>query len=301
MDEIIPLDTLHDGRAGAICAWLVTTPVPVLVDPGPSTVMGAVHDGLAEAGVPPSDLRYIVATHAHLDHAGSAGSWIARYPHLKLLAHEGAAEHLVAPRRLVASTRLTFGEAHTRLWGEVVPVPAHAVVGLVPGERGPLAGMPAVSTPGHIDHHMAWVHEATGTLLAGDALGIVLGDEAPTHPATPAPSLDLAAWKRTLVEIEAIGAERGAVAHFGLHRDPGGRARALSGALTALADRVARAMAAGTVEEDAAAFHEEVVERLSPFRDGEGVREYFEVFSAANDYMGVVHHLTRRSPKAPRA
>ena len=115
--------------------------------------------------------------------------------------------------------------------------------------------------------------------------------------ATPAPSLDLTAWERTLDEIEIVGPERAGVAHFGMHGDPTRRTAALRTALTTLEARVSRAMADGTVQADAAAFHEEVVERLSPFRPGDAVGEYFQVFSAANDYLGMAHHLKRRTPK----
>lgn len=268
-------------------------PEPVLVDPGPATVRPRVLEALREHGVRPDDIRHLCVTHVHLDHAGSTGHWVAENPRLSVHLHPDAAEHLANPRRLVASTRITFGEAHDRLWGEVLPVPAHAVRGFRPGDRGPLPGLRALPTPGHIAHHLAYLDEDSGTLLAGDAMGIVLASGAPVHPPTPPPTADVAAWLRTLREVEAVGPDRVAVAHFGLHDRPAERARELATALTALAERAEGALAAGTVEADAEAFHRETVARLAPHRPAGEVERYFEVFSAANDYRGAVRYVER--------
>ncbi|HSG48728.1 MAG TPA: hypothetical protein VLA43_12990, partial [Longimicrobiales bacterium] len=186
-----------------------------------------------------------------------------------------------------------FGDAHDRLWGEVVPVPAHAVRPYRPGERGPLPGLRALPTPGHMDQHLAYLHEESGTLLAGDAMGIVLAQGAPVHPPTPPPTADVAAWLRTLREVEAVGPERVGVAHFGVHDGVGERARELAGALTALAERAESALAAGTEEADAEAFQRETVERLAPHRPAGEVERYFTTFSAANDYRGAVRYVQR--------
>lgn len=268
-------------------------PEPVLVDPGPSTVLPRVREGLRELGLDPGEIRHVCCTHVHLDHAGSAGHWAASNPGLTVHLHEDGAPHLADPDRLVASTRITFGEAHDRLWGEVLPVPAHALRGIRPGERAPFPWLRALHTPGHIAHHMAYLSEDSGTLLAGDALGILLAEGAPVHPPTPPPTLDLKAWFRTLREVEAVGPEWTGVAHFGLHPEPVVRARELREALWSLAERVERAVGEGGAEADAEAFQAETVARLAPFRPDGEVMKYFQAFSAANDYRGAVRYIQR--------
>lgn len=268
-------------------------PEPVLVDPGPATVYPRVREALHELGLDPGDIRHVCVTHVHLDHAGSAGHWASANPGLTVHVHEDGAPHLADPERLVASTRITFGEAHDRLWGEVIPVPAHQLRGIRPGERAPLRWLRALSTPGHIAHHLAYLDENSGGMVAGDALGILLAPEGPVHPPTPPPTLDLAAWLGTLEELEAVAPEQAGVSHFGLHPRPVDRARELSGALVALAERVERALASGTEEADAEAFHRETVERLSPHRPQGEVEQYFERFSAANDYRGAVRYIRK--------
>lgn len=268
-------------------------PEPVLVDPGPTSVRPRVLEALRGHGIDPRDIRHLCLTHVHLDHGGSAGHWVADNPRLTVHLHADAAEHVVAPHRLVASTRITFGEAHDRLWGDVLPVPSHAVRPFRPSDRGPLSGLRALPTPGHIAHHLAYLHEETGTLLAGDAMGILLAPGAPVHPPTPPPTADLAAWLGTLRAVEAVGPEQAGAAHFGLHGDVGSRARELASALAALGDRAERALASGTVDREADAFQREAVERLAPHRPDGEVARYFGAFSAANDFRGAVRYVER--------
>ncbi|MFK7802691.1 MAG: MBL fold metallo-hydrolase [Anaerolineae bacterium] len=60
---------------GSVNAWLFTEPEPVLVDCGQKTpdCIEALIAGLAEHGLKIADLKKIVITHAHVDHAGLAG------------------------------------------------------------------------------------------------------------------------------------------------------------------------------------------------------------------------------------
>lgn len=266
---------------------------PVLVDPGPATTLDALEAGLASFGVPLDEIRHVCLTHVHLDHAGVTGHLVRRHPRLTIHVHVEGASHLVDPTRLVASTRRTFGEAHDRLWGEVHAVPAGRLDVWRPGERGPLAWLRALPTPGHIDHHLAYLDEPSGTLAAGDVLGIILAADAPVHPATPPPAVDLTAWLETLDEVETIGPERAVVSHFGVHGDVRARASELARALVALAERVGVALAAGEADEDAVRYEGEVRARLSEHLSHERVDRYFDTFSAATDYAGVRRFLEK--------
>jgi glyoxylase-like metal-dependent hydrolase (beta-lactamase superfamily II) len=197
------------------------------------------------------------------------------------------------PERLVASTRRTFQEDHDRLWGEVLPVPAHRLRPWRPGEGGGPPGLRGVATPGHIGHHTAWLDDRDGVLFAGDSLGIVLGPGTPVHPPTPPPAVDLRAWLLTLEEISVIGPERAAVTHFGVHGAVRSRAAELRERLLSLAARVEEALALGRAEADAVAFDRESRDLLAQGLPREAVDAYLDVFSAANDYRGVQRYVER--------
>ncbi len=283
---------------GAIAATLIVGDEPVLIDPGPATSLERLDGRMTALGVPLRDVRHLCLTHVHLDHAGAAGHLAASCPGITVHLHIDGAPHLADPTRLVASTRRTFGDAHDRLWGDVVPVPAHRIAPWRPGERGPLPWLRAVATPGHADHHVSYLYEAEGTLVAGDALGILFASEGPIHPATPPPGVDLEAWLGALAEIRAIGPERAVWSHFGLHEGAVARAAEYTRTLLALYRRVSAAVASGTADGDAERFDHESRETQRPWR-GDAVDRYFDAFSAATDYAGMRRFVERNPDFSP--
>lgn len=286
------IDLLHGGLPGAISAYLILDPEPTVVDPGPATSLEALRSGLAGHGLDFSSLHRVALTHVHLDHAGGTGHILRENPDVRVYVHEDGAEHMVAPERLVASTRRTFGEAHDRLWGEALAVPSGAIDAWGPGAREPMPGMRTIPTPGHISHHVSYLDEDEGTFLAGDALGIILGPGAPSHPPTPPPAVDVVAWRETLERIRGIGAECAGVAHFGFHEAVMDRALELRRALDALEARVRHAIQTAD-ESDREVFAEEVCDGISQVRDRDEVHRYFDVFSAATDWDGMKFYLDR--------
>src|SRR5215204_1730796 len=88
--DIIPLFTACYLRiAGDECAFIEAHTVHAL----PRLLRA-----LAANGKRPEDVRFIVVTHAHLDHAAGAGSLLAACPNATLVAHPRTAKHLVEPR-----------------------------------------------------------------------------------------------------------------------------------------------------------------------------------------------------------
>lgn len=290
---VIAIDLEHNGLPGAISTYLLTEPEPALVDPGPSTTLEALEHGLERAALRVTELRHLLLTHVHLDHAGVCGQLAAANPRLRVHVHEEGARHLVDPERLVASTRRVFGEDHDRLWGEVRAVPAERIAPVELGRGAPLRAVRAIPTPGHIAHHLAYLHESSGTLFTGDALGIIVASGAPTHPPTPPPSFDPEAWRRTLEELRALNPERFAVAHFGVHSEFEARRVELLERLDALVARVSRALEGGRLD-DAERYEAEVRETLARYVDRERVDRYFDTFRARTDWEGVRFYLERR-------
>ena len=296
-DPVQPLDLEHLGRAGAITAWLVLGEEPVVVDPGPATTLETLERALARRELRVEDLRHVVLTHVHLDHAGVTGHLVERGDRITVHLHEEGAPHLADPARLVASTRRTFGEAHDRLWGEVRPVPRGRIRGWRPGETARIGGLRPFATPGHIGHHVSWLHERSGTLLAGDALGIVLASDGPTHPPTPPPAVDLEAWEETRASMEVVDPDRMGVAHAGLHGRVRERIADLGARLDALEVRVRGALEEDRVDEDARDYERDVRAEHELHLPPERVMRYFDVFRAETDYRGVVRYVrTSREP-----
>ncbi|GMR13135.1 MAG: MBL fold metallo-hydrolase [Gemmatimonadota bacterium] len=274
---------------------MIDDPEPTLVDPGPSTTLEALRSGLAEFGLSITDLRHVLLTHVHLDHAGVSGHLLAENPKLTVHVHRDGAPHMAEPERLVASTRRTFGEAHDELWGEVLPVPPGAIRTWMDGEGAPLTGIRAFPTPGHIGHHVSYLVERSGVFLAGDALGIVLARGGPTYPPTPPPSLDVDAWVSTLEGLADLDPELLGVAHAGLHENFNERREEVLREILALEARVERALAGNDLS-DRAVFEDEVRARLAEFRERAEIDQYFKTFSAVTDWDGMRFYLERVKP-----
>ena len=104
------IDLRHLGNEGVIASYLLEGPEPALVDCGPAICLPGLEAGLARLGLALADLRHILLTHIHPDHAGAAGELVRRHPALQVHVHEVGAPHLVDPARLERSARRLYGE-----------------------------------------------------------------------------------------------------------------------------------------------------------------------------------------------
>ncbi len=172
---IFGIDLYEEGRRYRSSAYVILDDEgPVLVDPGSARSHGRLVAGLQEVGLDPQDLRHVVATHAHLDHAGGAGQLMARATGATLHCHPRAAAHLIDPGRLQQGARAVYGDALEDLFGPLLPIPAQRVVTPGDGESLVLHGraLTFYDAPGHAKHHLAVVDSLTRGLFSGDAVGI---------------------------------------------------------------------------------------------------------------------------------
>lgn len=210
-----PLDLQHQGERVIGVYLLEIEDGPALFDCGPSSTIPTLKARLAEHGLELTDLRHVLLSHIHLDHAGAAGSLVREHPGLQVHVSEIGAPHLVDPSRLERSARRLYGESFDSLWGELAPVPeenVHAVA-----ER--VLGLDCFPTPGHASHHVSYL-DGDGTLYAGDAVGVRVQPGRHILPVSPPPEIDVEAWNRTFDEIERRAPERLALIHFGVVADP---------------------------------------------------------------------------------
>lgn len=268
------IDLHHLGRAQVIGSWLVGD---VLVDPGPSSCI----DSLL-AALDGREPRALALTHIHLDHAGAAGSLLARFPQMRVWVHERGAPHLADPRKLLASAARLYGEDMDRLWGEVLPVPAGRMLVLRGGET--IAGLRVAYTPGHASHHVAYLHEHSGYAFPGDVAGVRI-DVGPVLAPTPPPDIDLAAWRRSLDAIQEWHPRRLAPTHFGVHDDVDEQLQALRAELV-LAHELASSR-------DEAGFASAMRRRFAKAGDGAIAASYEQALPPDQSYRGLMRHRER--------
>jgi glyoxylase-like metal-dependent hydrolase (beta-lactamase superfamily II) len=211
-----PIDLLHQGNERVIASYIVDTDEgPALVDCGPTTCVDALEAALGTRGLALTDVRHLLLTHIHLDHAGAAGVLVRRHPGLRVHVSGIGAPHLVDPQKLESSARRLYGDSFDTLWGELAPVPEANVE--VVGDR--VVGLACFPTPGHASHHVSFL-AGDGTLFAGDAAGVRILPGEHILPVAPPPDIDLEAWSWTLNELEWRQPQRLALPHFGVVDDP---------------------------------------------------------------------------------
>jgi glyoxylase-like metal-dependent hydrolase (beta-lactamase superfamily II) len=230
---LAPID-LHHQAPQIIGSYLLETEDgPALFDCGPTSCIPHLKAGLAERGLDLSDVRHLLLSHIHLDHAGAAGVLVRQHPWLQVHVSEIGAPHLVDPTKLEASARRLYGTAFDSLWGELAAVPEGNVH--VVGDE--VLGLACFPTPGHASHHVSFL-DADGTLYAGDAAGVRILPGSFVLPPCPPPELDLEAWERSIEEIERRAPGRLALIHFGAFDDVEEHLTALRETLRRWAKRV---------------------------------------------------------------
>ncbi|HYC26476.1 MAG TPA: MBL fold metallo-hydrolase, partial [Nitrososphaerales archaeon] len=172
--------------------------------------------------VMPSDVRYVVPTHVHLDHAGAAGRLLREMPNAQVVAHELSVPHLVDPTKLIASATRVFGEETMALYGTPEPIPSGRVTAT--GEESTLdlgGGTMAtlVHAPGHAPHQIAVSLDDTGALLTADAVGIVYPSLNTLIPTTPPPAFNPAELVATVNTLRQGEPKELLVPHFGTRKD----------------------------------------------------------------------------------
>jgi glyoxylase-like metal-dependent hydrolase (beta-lactamase superfamily II) len=208
------IDLRHLGHERVVASYLLdTTEGPALFDCGPATTADTLRAELAERGLTTGDVRHLLLSHIHFDHAGAAGVLVRENPRLTVHVSEIGAPHLVDPARLERSARRLYGDTFDTLWGELVPIPPENIQ--VVGSR--VLDFDCFPSPGHAAHHVCYLRE--GVLLAGDAAGVRIAPSERAFPPTPPPEIDIETWDATLDEIERRAPTAVVLTHFGIFGD----------------------------------------------------------------------------------
>jgi glyoxylase-like metal-dependent hydrolase (beta-lactamase superfamily II) len=241
-----------------------------VIDPGPTSCLPALESGLTDAGRRLEEVRTILLTHIHLDHAGATGTLLHRLPNAVAYVHERGAPHLTDPTKLLASATRLYGSNMDRFWGEFRAVPPGRLHALSGEEQLHTAGrtLEVRYTPGHASHHVSYFDTTSGTAYVGDTAGIrVVGDyiKAPTPP----PDIDLELWESSLQSIEAWKPSTLVLTHFGPVEDVSDHLREFRRVLARQSTLVQETLASeGTDEERIRRFVEDMrtdaQRRLSP-------------------------------------
>lgn len=280
MSSLQLIDLQFGGAEHAIGVYVVETDDgPALFDCGPASTIQALDAGLESLGLELTDVRHLLLSHIHLDHAGAAGVLVRRHPGLQVWVSAIGHPHLLDPSRLERSARRLYGDAFDPLWGELAPVPAeNARIA-----AGDVLGWDAFPTQGHASHHVSY--ERDGVVLAGDAAGVRMPGSTYVLPVSPPPDIDVETWHRTAATLRERAPDRLALIHFGVHEDVTAHLDRFDAELDRWAERVGSGMDLDAFVEaaraDAGAEADEY-DRVAPFwQSWHGLRRYWDTKQSA--------------------
>ena len=197
-----------------------------IIETGTARSVPAVLAELQAQGLAREQVRYVVVTHVHLDHAGGASALMQACPNAVLLCHPRAERHLVDPSRLVAGAKAVYGEQRfSELYGRVDAIPAARVRALGDREAVPFGVGELVvhHVRGHANHHLV-VHDVSAdAVFTGDAFGLVYPrlqrGGVFALPSTSPTDFDAAEAHAAVSRIIGLGASCAYPTHFGEVRE----------------------------------------------------------------------------------
>jgi len=231
------------GRPRVIATAVLQGPDGVaLVDPGPTSCLDTLRASLADHGHSLTDVRVVLLTHIHLDHAGATGSILQENPNVDVYVHEVGATHMVDPAKLLASATRLYGADMDLLWGEFLAVPERNIRRLRGGELITVGDreLDVAYTPGHASHHVGYFDGSSGVAFVGDTAGVRIGEELFSMPPTPPPDIDIDKWKQSIQLIRDRRPSTLFITHFGPHDDTDAHLDALLEHLDAMTEMARR-------------------------------------------------------------
>tara|TARA_Y100001972_G_scaffold124328_2_gene173253 strand:- start:2631 stop:3518 length:888 start_codon:yes stop_codon:yes gene_type:complete len=212
------LDLKFLGIDHAIAAFLIeSNDGPILIETGPHSTYQHLKDQVRQAGYQIEEIKHVLLTHIHLDHAGAA--WALARNGANIYVHPFGAGHLEHPFKLMESARRIYQDQMDYLWGEMNDIPGDKILTPEDGSILEIGGVriQALYTPGHARHHIAW--KLDDLLFSGDVAGVKIGN-GPVVPPCPPPDINLEDWQTSIDRILDSGVKEIYLTHFGLIHDP---------------------------------------------------------------------------------
>ncbi|MES9699834.1 MBL fold metallo-hydrolase [Bacillus sp. JJ927] len=132
-------------------------------------------DGLQQLHIDLNDVKNIIVTHVHLDHAGAAGLMMEKCPNATLFVHPRGARHMIDPTKLILGAKAVYKEDFNKLFDPILPIEENRVHIVQNGDTLKIAEdrtLTFYDTPGHAKHHISIHDSKTNGIFTGDTIGI---------------------------------------------------------------------------------------------------------------------------------
>lgn len=224
-ERLYIIDTMDLGlpeRTG--CYVLTENDGATLIETSASPSKPYIEKGLTALGLGLKDIKRIILTHIHLDHAGGAGLFAASCPDAKIIVHPKGIRHLANPARLIEGAKVVYGDRFDDLFDPILPIPLDQMEALTHEEQVKLSSdrtLTFLDHPGHAKHHYGIFDSLTKGMFVGDTIGIHYkafedrGDPL-FLPSTSPNQFDPEAMRASMVSVQSYKPERLYFGHYSM-------------------------------------------------------------------------------------
>jgi len=222
------IDTGLNRPGHTACYLLHDAGELAFIDTGASNNVTGLLQLLQELGFSTDQVRWILPTHVHLDHAGGAGALLNHCKNATLATHSRGLPHLIDPSRLQQGAIAVYGkEMLEQSFGSLIPAAEERCHALEDGEQLVLGKhhLSFIDTPGHANHHGCFFDHESASLYTGDSFGLHYREldykGIPWLMATTTPvAFNPESWMKSLDKMMAMQPEQACLTHFGSLRQP---------------------------------------------------------------------------------
>ncbi|MFC2947493.1 MBL fold metallo-hydrolase [Virgibacillus sediminis] len=227
-DRIHLIDGFDLGVPDRTGTYVIDEEDLTIIETGPSPSVKYVKKGLEALGFSLDQVKYIIVTHIHLDHAGGAGLLLRECPNATVVVHPRGERHLINPKKLAAGARAVYGESFQELFEPIVPIPQDRLLLKEDGETlqiGSGCRLEFLDTPGHAKHHFSIYDPVSKGIFTGDTVGVRYEHLAREGvqlflPSTSPNHFNPNSMQASIDRISDLKPERIYYGHFGMTEQP---------------------------------------------------------------------------------
>lgn len=207
----LDLDFLDESAA--IASFLLpSSDGLILIESGPETTFEHLKKAITQKGFDWKDVRHVLLTHIHFDHAGAA--WKFAENGARIYVHPVGLPHLQNPEKLWNSAAMIYGADMDRLWGKMESIPENLLQAVGDGDVINIGKIQfkVWYTPGHAVHHNAY--QLGNIIFTGDVAGVKI-HQGPVVPPCPPPDINIGLWKESILKLKSLNPQQLYLTHFG--------------------------------------------------------------------------------------
>ncbi|MFE8703505.1 MBL fold metallo-hydrolase [Cytobacillus sp. FJAT-54145] len=291
--------------------YVLTEKDLTIIETSASPSIPYVLEGLDQLGYSPDDIKYIIVTHIHLDHAGGAGLLLEKCPNATVIVHPKGKRHLEDPSRLIAGARAVYGEKFDLLFDPILPIPEDRLLEKMDKEQlsiGDNCTLTFYDSPGHANHHFSIHHSSLNGIFTGDTAGIsypqLYRDGIELYlPSTSPNQFDPQKMLTSIELFKSLNPDLIFFGHYGMSANPQEVFKQVSAWLDEFLEAAKKGYEEGeTIEQKVKKTNDLLVNRLTEYLSTKGVPKNHEVntilaLDMEVSSMGLIDYLYKLTKK----